>query len=67
MKKLRRRKAYQVVIDSGRCSRQVGHKCRLVSRARAYRICKFLQKRGYDARARLFGFINIDPNVRLFD
>lgn len=67
MNKLRKRKAYQVVIDKGRWSKEVGHKCRLVSRARANRICKFLQKRGHDARARLFGFINVSWNVRLFD
>lgn len=62
-----RRNAYQVVLDIGMSARQVGWKGRLLSKRRANRVCRFLQRRGHAARVRHFGRIVMPAAPRLFD
>lgn len=56
--------AYQVVVDEGRDTRQVGYKSRLVSFRRAHRIVRWLLARGIQARARCCGMIYVNANQK---
>lgn len=67
MARLSRRRSYQVVLDAGAFTLPIGWKHRLVSRRRAERICRFLQRRGVVARVRYFGEIVMPMSPRLFD
>ena len=67
MTKLKRRKAYQVVLDVGMRTIQIGWKGRLFGKRRADRVSKFLSRRGHPARVRLFGEIFMPKAPRLFD
>ncbi len=67
MSKFPRRQAYQVVQEEPGRSVPLGFKCRLLSRARANRISKFLRRRGHDVRLRYFGVIVMPQAPRLFD
>jgi hypothetical protein len=66
-KKLKLRKAYQVVLDVGMRTIQIGWKGRLFGKRRANRVCKFLSRRGHPARVRYFGEIFMPESPRLFD
>lgn len=61
------RQAYQVMLEDGARSIQIGWKGRLVSRHRANRIRRFLQRRGHDVRVRYFGKVVMPQAPRLFD
>lgn len=67
MTNLKRRKAYQVVLDIGMRTIQIGWKGRLFGKRRAHRVCQFLCRRGYPARVRPFGEIVMPTAPRLFD
>ena len=66
-KRLKRRMAYEVVIDDGAQTMRIGWKGRLFGKHRAGKICSFLRKRGCDARVRIFGQIVMPDIPRLFD
>lgn len=61
------RQAYEVVLEKGMRSVGIGFKGRLVSRQRANKIRRFLEKRGHDVRVRYFGKISLPANVRAFN
>jgi hypothetical protein len=65
--KLKKRTAYEVVIDEGMRTKTIGFKHRLLGKQRAKRVCKWLCKRGLDARVRCFGQIHMPSNPRNFD
>lgn len=64
---LKRRKAYQVVRDAGMLSVHIGWRGRLLSKRRADKVCRFLQRRGHEVRVRYFGEIVLPATPRLFD
>jgi hypothetical protein len=57
MTKIKWRMAYQVVIDEGAKTIQIGHKARLYGKRKADKVCKFWCDKGLDARVRCFGKI----------
>lgn len=65
--RLKKRMAYQVVIDAGMSTIQIGWKGRLFGKHRANRIAKFLAARGHATRVRCFGEIFMPSAPRLFD
>ena len=67
MAKLKRRKAYQVVLDQGMQTTQIGWKGRLFGNCRASRVCQYLRRHGHDARVRYFGEIVMPESPRSFD
>lgn len=67
MPTLKKRKAFQVVLDEGLRTIQIGFKGRLFGKRRANRVCRFLTSRGHDVRVRYFGEIVLPKSPRLFD